>query len=683
MPHSLLSSLSVRLTNFTTLGFIVAFKQQFFLLKNQRTFWLILSLFIIVIVANTLSLFHSANAFFYSNLAQLTHSQKSNVVIIESEHLSRDHNVLVEQLLTYNPKAVVVLANEQLSYFKSEGQGPEQKVFYPHPNNAYCLPAISDWSGYNVELVAMSKSLCKPVWPALFSDLDLDNNLLINFSLSPSALPKFTATRLMTMDIMASQLEEKVVIIGQKNVGLGVTLNAPKLQHSSNYLLLTAYIADTLNKNNAVVMLSKLQSTFLLLAIAFLLLFAFQKLSINYSIFLVLTLIASWFTLGYFTLILQQLFLPVGQMSILTLFSLLWVILVRKLNEDSQLISLIGNIQQKMAGRYLPKSFTLQSSPWDAIIRLVNQQLALNKSIFLARKEGDHRLSEIRAVNCQLSDIKEMRRDYKREPYSEALKAFGVIPIDRPFFENIEDGEVQYIVPLIYAGDVRGFWAMTVTPDENFNQQAFEKNVNAFAAQIGELLFHYRIFESQTDANNSALSQLLTLRLKEPLSQQVKVSIAEMEQKLTTLEHVFNNIRSATVLFNLFGQVVQINQSLEKLATKHQFSIFEMTALDLLCLVTDLDLEAAKGKLRFITLQKGDIYLEAHLDNKTYILNVRAMDSANVQSASGEPFQVSGILFEFIDLAFFIEKMPNSKQLCDSINEQQKCYMQSLAEQTN
>ncbi len=661
-------------------GAFVVLKQQLFLLQRQKNFWLIMILFITIIAANALSLFNATNAYFYSQITSLTQSQYSDVVLIESEHLSREHTDLIKQLQTYEPSQIIVVSNEQLTLNTGIITKNQDTIFYPHPNNDYCLPALNDWAGYNVEMKPHAKTRCNSIWPVLFKNSDVDSTSLINFALAPSALPKFSANRLMTMDIMASQLQNKIIIVGQKNAGLGVTLNAPKISQSTNYLLLVAYIADTLQKENAITPLKEWQSTLLFLLIAIALLFAFQKLSINYSLVLTALLSLVWFGTGYLMLTLQQVFLPVGQMIIVSLYTLLWVVIVRKLNEDKELANLIGNIQQKMIGRYLPKSFTSQSSPWDSIIHLVNQQLALNKSIFLARKEGDHRLTEIRAVNCQLTDIKEMRRDYKRPPYSDALKAFSLVTIERPFFEKLDDGEVQYIVPLTYAGDVRGFWAMTVTPNEDFNQQAFEKNVNAFAAQVGELLFHYRIFESQAMASNSTLSQLLTLKLQEPLSQKVKTSIAEMEQKLTTIEHVFNHIRSATVLFNLFGQVVQINKSLEELASRYHFSIFEMTALDLLCQVTNLDIETAKGKLRYLTLQKGEAYLEAKLGDQLYILNVRAMDSSSIQSASGEPFQVSGILFEFIDIAFFIDKMPNSKQLCDALNEKQQRYTKSATE---
>ena len=64
-------------------------------------------------------------------------------------------------------------------------------------------------------------------------------------------------------------------------------------------------------------------------------------------------------------------------------------------------------IQQKMMGRFIPQSFIEQASPWDPIIQLISQQLDLEKSIFLARKEDDHRVVEIRAINCNLDDIQE------------------------------------------------------------------------------------------------------------------------------------------------------------------------------------------------------------------------------------------------------------------------------------
>jgi hypothetical protein len=335
-----------------------------------------------------------------------------------------------------------------------------------------------------------------------------------------------------------------------------------------------------------------------------------------------------------------------------------------------------------MLGRYLPKSFTEQSTPWDSIIQLINQQLDLDKSIFLARLEGDHRLYEIRAINCHLTDIHEMRRDYERAPYSDAIKAFGTVKISRPFFKALTQSETQFIVPLMYAGDIRGFWAMTIAPDESFNETAFIKNVNRFANQVGELLFHYRVFETQDKTENNPIARLLTLNLAKPLSQQIKHSLNEMEQKLTTLEHVFNQIRSASVLFNLFGQVVQTNHALEQLAKQHHLPVFEMTALDLLCKVSKLDHESAKGKLRYLTLHKGEIYLPVQLDSKQFVLNVRTIESSDEKSSTGEPFEVGGILFEFINLSELLDQIKDESETAKSDQDIQE-YNNTESEASN
>ena len=122
------------------------------------------------------------------------------------------------------------------------------------------------------------------------------------------------------------------------------------------------------------------------------------------------------------------------------------------MSEDNELNTVVNNIQQKMMGRFIPQSFIEQASPWDPIIQLISQQLDLEKSIFLARKEDDHRVVEIRAINCNLDDIQEMRRDYKRTPYSKALKSLGVVQITRPFFTHIKEGEIEFMAPLVYAG---------------------------------------------------------------------------------------------------------------------------------------------------------------------------------------------------------------------------------------
>ena len=616
--------------------------QQLLRLKNLRAFWLTLSLFCVVLLSNMFNLFQASNAFFYQNLESLSHTQQTNVVLITSDRLTDNHQQLVEKLVEYQPRAIVVLANETLVAPKLEN------VYYPYAEGEYCVPQIDNWATYQMRIPQSNELECKSIWQQIFN-YDAEHVQLIDFDLAVTALPKFSAERVLDVDVMSEQLENKIIIVGQKTAAFNVFIHAPKLDGLNDPLLLIAYLADSIDKQTTVKQLNSLLTIFIELALVFVLLFSFQKLSLIYSFIIALNSVLLWCLLGYFFIEFNQLFIPIGQYIVLTFITLFWVIVVRKMSEDNELNTVVNNIQQKMMGRFIPQSFIEQASPWDPIIQLISQQLDLEKSIFLARKEDDHRVVEIRAINCNLDDIQEMRRDYKRTPYSKALKSLGVVQITRPFFTHIKEGEIEFMAPLVYAGDVRGFWALSVIPNKYFNQQAFEKNVNKFAAQVAELLFHYHIFKTTQASNNSLLNQLLTLKLHEPISEQVKQSINEMEQKLTTLEMVFNHTRSATVLFNLFGQVIQTNASLEQFAKQHQLAIFEMTALDLLCKSCDLDAEIAKGKLRYITLNKAEVALPAKFGEQDYTLNIKALHTDSSQAASGEPFQVSGILFEFID----------------------------------
>lgn len=641
----------------------MSIKQQFFFVQRHKTFWLIISLIGFTLLAELTGSLQRFNAPIFKYFSQIQSEKHSDVVVIEADALIFEHDQLVYSLLAHNPKAIIVVSDSKLTHIQDE------RVFYPRPDNNLCLADLKAWLGYTIQINHQTHNQCTSLWAELFPERRLDHSPLLSFSLDLHALPKFNSKRVQSEDLLAGQITDKLVLISQTNHSFGLPIRAPKLSAEVNSIYLHAFVAHNLIEGSFISLISSKLSLTIQLVSIILLLVLYQKIAFNIGIVVASILSVTWLTLCYFVMTGMHIFLPAAEGVILNFFTLFWVFLSAKWVEEDDLKRLMNNIRQKMSGRYLPKSFTDQSTPWDSIIQLINQQLALDKSILLARLEGDHRLYEIRAINCHLSDIHEMRRDYERTPYSDAIKAFGTVKITRPFFKALEENESQYIVPLMYAGDIRGFWAMTITPDDRFNEAAFIKNVNRFANQVGELLFHYRVFETQGKAESNAIARLLTLNLAKPLSQQIKLSINEMEQKLTTLEHVFNQIRSASVLFNLFGQVVQTNHALEQLAKQHHLPIFEMTALDLLCQVSELDHENAKGKLRYLTLHKGEIYLPVKLAEQQFVLNVRTIESSDEKSSAGEPFEVGGILFEFINLSELMSQIHQDEDQAGLLSE--------------
>ncbi|MEJ6474514.1 hypothetical protein [Pseudoalteromonas piscicida] len=632
--------------------------------KHQREFWLFLGLFAFLMLVSLTGLYKQINLTALHWFSKFNPAQSTQIVVIEAENLQQQHLKLANKLAQDNPKAVVFLSDPPLPEATQS-----ESIYYPFNSQSVCLLDTENWYGSAISLLPPSTP-CMVLWDKIFPNHGEYQGKIIDYSLPYYSLPKFSAQRVLDGDVFTEQLADKVILVAQHSKFYRLSSQTYFDIQALPPVYLQAFIAHSFASDRFIQPLSQTTIAVIILFGSILFLVLYQRSTTVTNIIIAfstsLLLLLSGAALHHW----NALLLPVGELLLLVWLTLLWVFISLKWSEEENLKSLITLIQQRMMGRYLPRHFLEHSEPWDAIIQLVNQQLNLQRSIFLTRLEGDHRVTEIRALNCQLSDILEMRRDYERVPYSDAIKAFGAIKITRPFFKHLAEDEQQYIAPLMYAGDIRGFWALTISRQGDFDEQAFTKNVNLFAHQIGELLFHYKAFTTEQKNQKSSLTRALTFSLTEPLSHKVKDAMNEMDQKLTSLEHVFNQLQSASILYNLFGQIVQVNQSLERFARHHQLAIFDMSALDLLCFCTDMDNKKAKGKLRYLTLKRGRIVLPVYLDNHTYLLSVRALLKQATSLNTSMPFETSGLLFEFIDLGEQLAQLDDKSEFLTQLSRQ-------------
>ncbi|OHU89307.1 hypothetical protein [Pseudoalteromonas amylolytica] len=627
--------------------------------------WLLGIFLCSLFIAEAFGVLEKINAPIYSTYMQISTNgtKQTNLVIIESDSLTKEHLQLVDKVVNLEARAVVVFMDQTLSTNPSKSQ----HIFYTGARTGSCDNEITTWLGYDIVYSLPTKDACQKWFKALFPNVKSRHHQLINFSLPVSTLPKFSAQRLLTDDIFLAQIKNKIVFITQRTPNYTPSLRAPGLQDEKNPVLLYAYLAHNLEQNLLITPLNTLASALVQLAAALVLILIYQRYGATFNITIALVLNMLVLIVGYIAIYYLQALLPVGQLLLVIWTALAWAFFHSKSKEEQSLKKLLSDSEQRMFGRYLPKSIFEQATPWDAVITLTNQLLSLHKGIFLTRVEHDHRLREIHAINCQIDDIKELRRDYERPPYSDAIKALGVIKISSPFFANLNENESQYIVPLMYAGDIRGFWAMTILNSDGFNEQAFMRNVNRFASQVGELLYHHHTHSNLIRDNSHTLIRTLTLDVYEPLSKKVHTSIAGMEQKLLTLEHLFNRLSTASVMFNLFGQVMQVNKAFEQLAAQQKLLIFDLTALDLLMMVGNLPIDVARGKLRYLTLNKGQFSLSVSLGEQHYIMVVCSLDKLTELTQSASPFSISGVLFEFINVSALFDKLDSPDKMIERL----------------
>ncbi|MBS1112226.1 MAG: conserved uncharacterized rane protein, partial [Nitrospirae bacterium] len=466
----------------------------------------------------------------------------------------------------------------------------------------------------------------------------------INFSGKLSGLPNVRIKRAMTGGISGT-------IPG---LHTPLTVN----DKTMSMLEFHGYAVDTLMSKSWIKTAGPGLKFILLMVVVLINLAAYKFLNIRLSFLLAFSvsilsfyLILTWTALSYFfawTPLVEVLAVQIG----LTIF-----IFTRKavLEEEGTKRMLIET-SIKLEKRFLPESFYTSEEYWAQLIVFVSQTLQLNKVIFLEKVEDDHRLREVKSFNCLLSDIYERRRDYEREPYSTAITENSPVVVKRPFFKDLKEGEKEYVVPFIFANDVLGFWAFTIEPAAAPELSAFISVVRDYAAQISELLYQRRHLELKK-LELTGLRKLLRHEVARIFYKELSENMALLEERLTLLEKILDDMNTSTILYDLFGRVIYINKQMFELLKSAGIAPYDMTALDLAVKLSAVEPERVRLLLQKVVLDQEVMSLSASLPsdpNKAYILYIKPIiyDDSGLTSLRAHPFHVLGTLFDLVDVSY-------------------------------
>jgi|GEM_PF-2500446 len=487
------------------------------------------------------------------------------------------------------------------------------------------------------------------------SDLLQSNVKIIDFSMEDGLLPLVTARRVLDDALSADLARNKIIIIGEaQELGTPGFTVPLRPETGISLLELQGYVLHSLLNDRFLKFSNPLVTLLGMLIIGVVSVFLFQWLPPHVSLFYTLFICLLFVIFQWFSVKFNAQILPVWEWIFTQCLTLLVVYQVRRIKEEAALNRMIAETNSRLAKRVQPLNFNRSKDPWKRILSFINQQLNLERSIFLEKVSKQHRVKEIEALNCSIDDISELRRDYERAPYSDALEENGPIVPFRKYFDNLSESETEYLIPLTYAGDVLGFWALTLKPDEYWNKTLFENNLRNFSIQISELVFHRNHWVNQANITKNPLRRLFSLELGQSLHKQLTHSMSMLEHRLDTLEDVFNGLSSAAIVYDVFGQVLHTNSIIEYLARVNNIAIYKLTAMELMSLTGEINLDDARKKLRFVTLKNQTLALNSQLfkSHSSHLLRIRPLTTKqNENSDQVNPFQVLGILFEFIDIS--------------------------------
>ncbi len=483
----------------------------------------------------------------------------------------------------------------------------------------------------------------------------------LNFKGGTKRLPTITLHRVMTGGAVPELIRGRHVLVGSHQTHAVPRLYTPITPHLAKLSQLEYHglALDTLLSGQTMFEFQKTILLGMMLSLLAFNLFLYQWLNMRFASWLTLGLMAGYILLGWLVFSYTSSWLPVPEMLIVQLSAFLLVFREKAVVRERLLRKMLLDTSAQMQDRMTPSNFLTSREHWSQVVGMICQMLDLSRLILLERVSGDHRVKEIVAWQCALEDIYERRRDFHRHPYSTAIRERKLLLLtERQFLRTATTSENQYLMPLMFAGEVYGFWAFGIEPKKMEQIPQFDAVIEEFGNQIATLLYRRQQWITRSHSEyRQQFARYLQLEGGDRTYLNLTKSVALMTQRLGRLENVFSHLSVATIVYNLFGNVMHVNKCMVDLLQDAQLTPYGMNLLDLMVALCQVDHSEARGLLRRIVFEKTHVPLPAILPNRLdhhYILHLRPIVQDDVESLSlpddVQPFHMTGILSELIDV---------------------------------
>lgn len=326
---------------------------------------------------------------------------------------------------------------------------------------------------------------------------------------------------------------------------------------------------------------------------------------------------------------------------------------LRRDRESMLLRSALIGLRKELRLHAQTEEFYATDEPWRQIIVFVNQCFDMQRSLFLERVSGDHRVKEVAALNCSINDIDEQRRDYERAPYSIAIEKNQPIRLNRDYLKRLNETDQQFLAPLLFGGQVLGFWAFSLRKD--FDASAdYLRQIQQFGAEIGELFYHRQQWQRANQLDNQFMRRLIRFDAGLGYHRQLENLLPLLLKRHDMLQRFFDCQSTACIAYNLFGQVTHVSARMQQVSQQWGVAFFNYAATDILITLCQLNHAQAQEIVRRVALQKESVSLQVKFPEqaKGCVIEIKPVifektDGTDRDNAA--PFDVQALLIELHD----------------------------------
>ncbi|MCF7970133.1 MAG: CHASE2 domain-containing protein [Methylococcaceae bacterium] len=687
-----------------------------------------ISLVLIICLASFIGAFQSLNGMIYDGLmgVNIKNSSSEQIMIVEADNslLHKGDEVwltALQHILSYGVRQVVfTFVPEQVSDEFYQLAKDSKKVIFGRQviNNAddgglKLIPLPQNISATDLVFgVVKSSGHEKGVFKYQFGQIEAENKVfpsleyaaaqqvlgesvqlpagqyLINFIGGTARLPKLNIHRVLSNGLIEELLKGRTVLVGINDLETIAEFYTPISDKDGliSDLMMHGFALDTLLSERQIESFPQSLVVLFIFLVTVGSLFFSQWLALQLSVIASLVVSLIYLFLGWLALHFFSLLLPYIELFLAQWLTFIIVWRFKIITEQRALDGMLLGLSVKLQERVFPISFYRTEDPWTQLITMINQTLNLNRILFLERVEDDHRLHEIKALHCSIDDIVEMRRDYERTPYSTAISENKVLLLDRPYLNKVDVEELQYLAPLIFAGEVLGFWAFTIESDNMRSKIKFDTLTYDFMQQISEILYYRQEWQRQMQIEQNRLWSYLRIEGGEAPYRALNKSVLLMEKRISILREVFDNMSTCSILYDLFGNVLLVNNNMTKLAQILDIRPYSITMLDFIVAVTDYDANKARKLLQHTIFDEEvtAIPIKPRMSKQSYMLFIRPLktheqeqyeeqiiDEANV-------FAMRGVLCELADISELKQLWGLKEQMLERFGFQLRNQMASM-----
>lgn len=476
---------------------------------------------------------------------------------------------------------------------------------------------------------------------------------LVNFVGSPGKIPNVPISKVLAGELIAEMVKGKVVLIGAGEEFPGLTTPVSSGAEPMSFIEFQGNALQTLLDARPIRPLHWSGMLLLLIGLGVVSSLLCQRVDSLAGVRLLIGMLVVCAVLVVAALVLFNLWVPLGALVLAQggQFALTLVFKTRMTNAGLNEMRL--HALRQLKERLGPADFLSSVEHWELLASMINQTVKAQRMVFLERMPGTQQLREAKAINCTFKDVQEEERSLDAPSFAATLTlARGNPTRIEGFFKPAAAQEDVYLCPLAFGGELLALWVIGFDSANAAAIPQLDTVLTRLSQQMARLL-HKRKDADARPYFAARVKRWFSAEKGDQTFQELSGTEEALEQHYDTVEAVFNQGDTATLVYDSFGRVIKASDKALGLLQSENFAPTKGSAVELLLLLTRKDELEVRQLLRNVLLERSPISLSVKLPSqreRQFLLRLHPLLPAKQTDAEADAvFNSRGFVCELID----------------------------------